>query len=108
MAIKQTICLIVMLSCCSCTINGRLYTDKVVPFSENFHNTEVGTKSFIIDDFKVKEPISGYNISVEWMNSTLKEKATKAGIKNIHYADLRIFSVLLGVYSKNSLIVYGD
>jgi hypothetical protein len=108
MAIKHTIALLLMLSCCSCSIDGRLYTDKVIPFSEDFDNTEVGTKTFIIDDFKIKEPVSGYSISVEWMNSNLKENAKKAGIKKIHYADLRVFSVLMGIYSKTSLIVYGD
>jgi hypothetical protein len=107
MAIKSLLVLF-LISCCSCSMDGRLYTNKVVPFSEDFNRTKVGTKKFIIDDFKIKEPVSGFNITVEWMNSNLKESATKAGIKHIYYADLRVFSAFLGIYSKKTLIVYGD
>jgi len=104
----KSILLLLLSCCCSCSLDGRLYTNKVVPFSEDFNKTKVGSKKFIIDDFKVKEPVTGFNITVEWMTSNLKEKAAKAGIKTIHYADLRVFSTLLGLYSKKTLIVYGD
>lgn len=106
--VTKSILTLLLLCCCSCSIDGRLYTNKVVPFSENFNRTKVGTKKFIIDDFKIKEPLSGFNVTVEWMTSNLKESATKAGIKTIHYADLRVFSTVLGIYSKKTLIVYGD
>lgn len=92
----------------SCSMDGRLYTNKVIPFSENFHDTPKGSKVCYVKDFKVKEPISGYNISAEWTTSAVIEEARKAGIEKIHYADLKIFSVLLGIYSKKTLIVYGD
>jgi len=106
--VSKSILILLLIFCSSCSIDGRLYTNKVVPFSEDFNKTKIGSKKFIIDDFKIKEPISGFNVTVEWMTSNLKESATKAGLKNIYYADLRVFSALLGIYSKKTLIVYGD
>jgi len=34
-------------------------------------------------------------------------EARKAGIEEIYFADLKVFSILLGIYSKKTLIVYG-
>ena len=108
MATKLILSFLIMLFCTSCSMDGRLYTNKVIPFSENFHETPKGSKICYVKDFKVKEPVSGYNISAEWTTSAIIEQARKAGIEKIHYADLKIFSVLLGIYSKRTLIVYGD
>ena len=97
-----------LLLCTSCAIDGRLYTNKVIPYSSDFNLTPAGSKSCEIDDFKVKEPVSRFNISAEWMTSSVYEEANKAGITNIYYADLRKFSLLGGIFSKTVLIVHGD
>lgn len=94
--------------CSACALDGRLYTNKVVPYSEDFNQTPIGSKSCMVDDFKVKEPFTGINASAEWMTSSVYEKATEAGITKIYYADLRVFSLLGGIYSNKALIVYGD
>lgn len=85
-----------------------MYTNKVIPFSEDFINTPRGSKVCYIHDFKIKEPISGYNVSAQWMTSSVVEKARAAGIERIYYADLKIFNILSKIYSKKTLIVYGD
>lgn len=99
---------VVLLLCTSCAIDGRLFTSKVIPYSTDFNQTPAGSKSCEIDDFKVKEPVSRFNISAEWTTSSVYEKATEAGITNIYYADVRKFSILGGIFSKKVLIVHGD
>jgi len=89
-------------------LDGRLYTSKTVTFSEDFKETPVGSKVCYVDDFKVQEPISGYNVNAQWMTSSVIEKARQAGITKIYYADLKVFTVLMGVYSKKTLVIYGD
>ena len=89
-------------------MNGRLYTNKVVPYSQNFDNTKLGTKVCYISDFKIKEPFSGYNISAEWMTSSIILKAREAGISTIYYADLKVFSILSSLYTIKTLMIYGD
>lgn len=108
MATKLIVSSLLLLFCTSCSMDGRLYTNKVIPYSENFHESPKGAKVCYVEDFKVKEPVSGYNISAEWTTSAIIEKARSAGIEKIHYADLKIFSILMGIYSKKTLIVYGD
>ena len=108
MATRLFILLLLMLLATSCSLDGRLYTNKVIPYSDDFNSTPVGTKVCYIDDFKVKEPITGYNVSAEWMRSNLLQEAQKAGLKKVYYADLKVFSILLGIYSKKTLIVYGE
>ncbi len=89
-------------------LDGRLYTSKTIHYSENFNETPVGSKVCYVDDFKVQEPVSGYNINAQWMISSVVEKARQAGITKIYYADLKVFSILMGIYSKKTLVVYGD
>jgi len=104
------ICLFVslLLSCTSCSLNGRLYTNKVVPYSQNFDNTKLGNKVCYVTDFKVKEPFSGYNVSAEWMTSSIIQKAREAGISKIYYADMKMFSILSSLYTEKTLVIYGD
>ena len=108
MAIRLTVISALLLICASCSVNGLLYTNKVIPYSDNFKETPIASKVCYVDDFKVKEPVSGFNLQAEWMTSAVINEARKAGIKEIHYADMKIFSVLLGLYTKKTLIVYGD
>ena len=98
----------VLFLCTSCAMDGRLYTNKVSPYSNDFNQTPVGSKSCEINDFKIKEPFSRLRISAEWTTSSVYEKAKEAGITNIYYADVRKFSLLGGIYSKKVLIVHGD
>jgi len=89
-------------------LDGRLYTSKTIPYSDDFKETPLGSKVCYVEDFKVKEPVSGYNINAEWMTTSVIEQARKQGISKIYYADLKVFSILLGIYSKKTLVIYGD
>ncbi|MCM8538147.1 MAG: hypothetical protein NE334_19545 [Lentisphaeraceae bacterium] len=108
MATKSIILAVLMCLSSSCAIDGRLYTKKVMPFTENFHQTPVGSKVCYVDDFRIKEPVSGYNVSAEWMRSNLLTEAQKAEMTKIYYADVETFSFLLGIYTRKTLRIYGD
>jgi len=68
----------------------------------------MGTKACYVDDYKVKEPLSGYDIQAEWMTSVVIQKAKDAGMQKLYYADLRVVTYLFGIYTNKTLIVYGD
>ncbi|MCK5850279.1 MAG: hypothetical protein KAH23_05135 [Kiritimatiellae bacterium] len=38
----------------------------------------------------------------------MKEAAKKAGIRKIHYAEIKTLSFLRNVYRRRTIIVYGD
>jgi hypothetical protein len=107
-AIKGARLLLAALALAGCAPLGLLYSDTVVPYSKRFDNTPIGTKRCVIDSHQIKEPISRYNIYAEWSLSHILTEAKKAGISDIYYMDKRTLSILLGIYKRESLLIYGD
>ena len=87
---------------------GHLYTNVILPYSRDFKNTPKGSKQCILRDHSLKEPVSGYGMSVEWSTNQIQSAARDAGIQNITYIDVHTISFLLGIYTRKDLIVYGD
>ena len=106
--IKRALCLLCFLSLMGCTPYGRIYSDTTVPYSKVFRETPVGTKRCVLNDYQIKEPVTGFNISAEWTAERIKSEANTAGIKDIYYIDQRTFSILFGIYKRKSLLIYGD
>lgn len=86
---------------------GLLYTNTIRPHSTNFRNTSVGTKSCVLNEYKLKEPVTGYDVSAEWSTKTIIAAAKEAGITNIAYTEMHTLSIL-GIYRQKSLIIHGD
>ena len=86
---------------------GLLYTNTIRPHSTNFRNTSAGTKRCVLNEYKLKEPVTGYDISAEWSTETIIAAAKEAGITNIAYTEMHTFSIL-GVYRRKRLIIHGD
>lgn len=67
-----------------------------------------GKKRCEVRNHKVKSPLGDGQISAEWNTSVIAKAAREAGIEQIYYADKRTFSVLFGLYRRETLIIYGD
>jgi hypothetical protein len=93
---------------CSMAGPGQLYTNVVQPYSKDFNNTPVGSKHCILQEHNIQEPVSGFDISVEWSVNQIQSAAQAAGIKTITYIDVQTISYVLGIYTRQDLIVYGD
>jgi hypothetical protein len=91
-----------------CAPKGIIYSDTVVPYTKNFSLTPVGSKKCEVQKYQLKEPVTGYNITAEWTTDYILNKAHDAGIKEINYIDKRTISVLMDVYKRETLIVYGN
>lgn len=87
---------------------GGIYSCTVEPYTEDFRRTPVGSKRAIVEDFKVREPVSGYGISAEWGVRAVRDAACAAGMTNIYYADIETLSILSDLFRRRRLIVYGD
>ena len=101
--------LILVITCSSGC--GLLYTNVTRPQSRNFNNTPIGSKKCTINAHKVNLPVmplATSRVSAEWDIGSIADAAQKAGITKIYYTDLHTFSILLGTYRRNSLIIYGD
>jgi len=103
------LCLVALcLAGCSKSGPGRLYSNVILPYSTDFNDTPIGSKHFILKDHSIKEPLSGYGVSVEWSADQIQSASREAGIKNITYIDVQTISFLLGIYTRRKLIVYGN
>ena len=91
-----------------CGTFGIIYSKTVVPYSEEFKETPVGSKSCIIEDYQLTEPLTTVPLAAEWSTNYILTEARKAGINSIYYIDIKTVSILLGIYKHNSLIIYGN
>ncbi len=89
-------------------LKGRLWTNTVRPYSTNFRSTPTGTKSCVIRDYRIREPLTRYNVSAEWDTDAIRRAAGRAGITRINYMDQETFSLLFGAFRRRKLIVHGD
>jgi TRL (tRNA-associated locus)-like protein len=90
---------------CGC-VNGLLYTSITTPLTTNMRGTPAGAKSGELDVESLAEPIFT-GIRAEWDSNAIGDIARKYGIKEIYYADVQRFSVLLGIFGQSTVRVYG-
>jgi hypothetical protein len=94
--------------CSGFTPPGLLYTNVISPYSVDYHDTKIGTKQCVIDAHSISEPLTGYGVSVEWSSDVIESAANQAGITEITCIDMQTLSVVLGIYKRERLIVYGN
>jgi hypothetical protein len=114
MAIRYLFALLAALLLAGCSglgsslAQGQLYTNVVQPYATDFHATPVGSKRCVLDEHQLREPVSGYGVSVEWTSGRILAAAREAGITRISYTEMQTVSFLLGIYRRQRLLVYGD
>ena len=81
--------------------NSCVYTDIQMPMDTDFDKTTLGTKEGKSSTYSVL-------YMVTWGDAGSKSAATDGDIEVITHADRQVFSVLFGLYSKVSTVVYGD
>ena len=86
---------------------GYIYTNKVIPYTEELNNTPVATASGKSSIVRIQEPFSDLGIYTELNTNAIGEIARENGFKNVHYADLESFS-LFRIWRSQTLIIYGE
>ena len=81
--------------------SGCAYMHVQRPLGTNFDNTQFGTKEGRSNAYSVLWLVA-------WGDSGTKAAASQGNIKIIRYADSEVKSVLLGLYSRVTTVVYGD
>ena len=81
--------------------SGCLYTDVKVPLDTDLDRTQLGSK--------VGESTSkGVMWLVAWGDAGTQAAAQNGGITTILHADRKVYSILFGLYSTQTTVVYGD
>ena len=103
MGIRLHIILLIIWMTSGCCAGG-LYTNVIQPHTTNFHDTPIGTKMCILRDHRVQVN----RVSAEWVTEHFANILKAAGITKVYYVDVKNFSILLGLYQRKTLIIYGD
>ena len=82
-------------------MTGCAYTRVQVPLDRDFAGTTLGTKEGRANTKSVLWLVA-------WGNAGTRAAAENGGITVIHHADVEFYSLLLGLYSRQTTIVYGD
>lgn len=90
-----------------CSSPGFLYTDITLPLTVDMGATPRAREATCGVQRVVREPFTGAGIRAEWAGYAPGEAARQGGIETIHYADIRRESVVGGVWSATTALVYG-
>ena len=72
--------LVLFLAGCSISGPGQLYTNITLPYTRDFNRNPVGGKQCVLKEHRVREPVSGYGVTVEWSSDRIQAAADKAGL----------------------------
>ena len=81
--------------------SGCVFTSVKIPLDTNLEETKLGTKTGEATSESVLWLVA-------WGDSGTQAAALNGGITTLLHADQKIFSVLFGLYSKQTTVVYGD
>lgn len=85
----------------SLLLSGCIYSNVQRPLGTEFNKTELGDKTGRSSSYSVLWLVA-------WGDAGTKAAADEGKIRVIRHADLQVFSLLFGLYSKVSTVVYGD
>jgi hypothetical protein len=97
---KSTALIVVVLAF-MVVLNGCLYADVVVPLDIDADKTVVGSKVGT-------STCQSVLWLVAWGDASAEAAAKNGNISVINHMDREVFSILFGLYSKSTTIVYGE
>ncbi len=97
---KRAVLLMVLLAA-MVNLNGCLYANVKAPLDIDADKTAIGSKVGT-------SSIQSVLWLVAWGDASTEAAAKNGGISVVHHMDQEAFSVLFGLYSKHTTIVYGE
>lgn len=82
-------------------LTGCLYSNVKAPFDTDLDKTVLGPREGKASSYSVLWLFS-------WGDAGTAAAAKNGGIETINHMDVEVFSILFGLYSRTSTIVYGD
>lgn len=82
-------------------LSGCLYSNIKTPLDTDLDKTVLGQKVGTANTYSVLWLVS-------WGDGSTSRAAHEGGITTVNHMDLQVFSVLFGMFSRTTIIVYGD
>ena len=94
---------------CACNV-GLLYTHTWTPLTTNFHQTPMfhsksETGASDVKDLQI--PALYHWLEFKWHVNAIGAIAQQQDLDEVYYADIEHLSILLGIWSQNTVHVYG-
>lgn len=86
---------------------GIIYTSVREPLVRNMRATPRGVSKGEASTKLVTLPTSPVNLSAGWSTRSIGDAAQAAHLSEIYYADIHTISILLGLWEKKTVEVYG-
>jgi hypothetical protein len=93
---------------CAFPARGLVYTDTVQPLCQDLRGTTLGSKSADGSSKRIQIPTTRFDITAEWDSRAIGDIAKEHGISTVNGCDSRIQSLLMGLWRKDTVIVYGE
>jgi len=81
--------------------SGCAYVNTKTPYDRDLDRTEIGSKVGKAEAYSVLWLVA-------WGDASYEKAARNGGITVLKHADQEIFQVLLGIYTRWTVVVYGD
>lgn len=95
------------LSACGLT-RGILYTDTTQPLCVDARGTGLGTREARSSSKRVQIPTTRLDLTAEWDTRAIGDIARQHGITTVYSCDSRRESILLGLWRRDEVIIYGE
>lgn len=82
-------------------LGGCLYTNVLTPYDADLDKTVLGSKKGIASNQSVLWLFA-------WGDAGTAAAAKQGGVTTVNHMDREVFSILFGLYTKTTTIVYGD
>lgn len=89
-------------------VSGILYTEVDFPLTLNHSGESLANLTGKNDVKSIREPLTGAGIRVLWDSNAIGDIAKKHGIERIHFADVRVLSVLFGLWNQYEVCIVGE
>lgn len=103
---RATLFLVLSFTVSGC-VRGWIYTDTVEPYCVDMEETPFSGGD-------ARSGLKGISIPrvpgarVVWSSSAIGDAALEQGISTVHYCDRKVFSVIGGLWSSETIVVYGE
>ena len=92
----------------ACSTPGLLYTDITRPLTLDMQRTTRAPDVALGSQNVFREPFTRAGLRAEWSGYAPGQTARRGGLDTVHYADIRRQSFLGGLWSRTTVVVYGN
>lgn len=98
---------VALVACAPSCVTGIIYSDVTLPLQTNLNVTKNGAKTSDSDAKEVHDPFFT-GVRVQWDSNAIGDVMRRDSIQTGRFADLRIRSIVFGIWTQQWVRVTGD